>query len=174
MPTITSLGGKTLTACPNCDKLIIVDGESSHVAALDELDRHYDETPACLEWKNTRPTWDEIRERFAESEAERPPAPPLPTTHTPGPWSYYDRGGMGYDLEGVPDADRGYFENEYDAMLAAAAPDLLAACRESLAMVDDAYIATGHIRVAKTSEQRLRLEAAIAKATNRDQAHSRD
>lgn len=42
--------------------------------------------------------------------------------------------------------------------------DLLAACRECLAVVTECYEATGHIRAAKTSEQRLRIEAAIAKA----------
>jgi len=48
--------------------------------------------------------------------------------------------------------------------LIAAAPDLLAACKEALIIVDEAYDATGFIKVCKTSTQRMRLEAAIAKA----------
>lgn len=41
---------------------------------------------------------------------------------------------------------------------------LLAACKEMLAVVDEAYTATGYFKVAETSEQRLRLEAAFAAA----------
>ena len=51
-----------------------------------------------------------------------------------------------------------------NACLLEAAPDLLAACRDCLAVVDEAYQATSYIRVAHTSEQRLKIEAAIAKA----------
>lgn len=56
-------------------------------------------------------------------------------------------------------------ENAANARLIAAAPDLLAACKEALQMCDEAYQATGYVKIASTSEQRLRLEAAIAKAT---------
>jgi hypothetical protein len=38
---------------------------------------------------------------------------------------------------------------------------LLAACKEALAAVDEAYQATGFVKVAKTSAQRQRIEAAI-------------
>jgi len=37
----------------------------------------------------------------------------------------------------------------------------VAAVREAIVAIDEAYVKTGHIKVAKTSEQRLRLEAAI-------------
>ena len=60
------------------------------------------------------------------------------TEHTPGPWtveSGYADGwpgvngeGLVYWIEPVPIPDSGQFEREADAMLAAAAPDLLAAC----------------------------------------------
>lgn len=46
----------------------------------------------------------------------------------------------------------------------AAVDDLIAACEEALAIVDECYAATGHFKVAKTSKQRLRIEAAILKA----------
>jgi hypothetical protein len=39
---------------------------------------------------------------------------------------------------------------------------LLGACKECLIVVSDCYKSTGHIRVAQTSEQRLRIEKAIA------------
>ena len=58
-------------------------------------------------------------------------------------------------------------ETEANARLIAAAPDLLAACKEALAAVDEAYQATGFVRIMATSEQRLRIEAAIRKAEER-------
>jgi len=48
--------------------------------------------------------------------------------------------------------------------LIAAAPDLLEAAKEALAVVDECYRATGHFKVADTSGQRERLRAAIQKA----------
>ncbi len=36
------------------------------------------------------------------------------------------------------------------------------ACVEALSVVDECYAATGHIRVAKTSQQRMKIEAALA------------
>jgi len=42
--------------------------------------------------------------------------------------------------------------------------DLVAACREALKVVDECYEATGHIHVAKTSNQRMLIDAALAKA----------
>lgn len=52
------------------------------------------------------------------------------------------------------------------ARLMNAAPDLLAACKAALEGIDGAYQSTGsiHVRVAKTSEVRTKIEAAIAKA----------
>lgn len=51
-----------------------------------------------------------------------------------------------------------------DAELARVTEDrdrLRAACEECLKVVDECYEATGHIRAARTSEQRLRIEAAL-------------
>lgn len=75
-----------------------------------------------------------------------------------------------HDDWNICQADNDMFSRLHDecvanARLIAAAPDLLAACREALAVVDEAYQATGFIRIAATSEQRMRIEAAIAKAT---------
>ena len=42
--------------------------------------------------------------------------------------------------------------------------DLLEACKECLEVVDDCYEATGHVKVAVGSDQRTKIEAAIAKA----------
>src|SRR5690348_10066198 len=42
--------------------------------------------------------------------------------------------------------------------------DLLAAMEALLAACDEAYLATGFVKVSKTSEQRLLIEAAIAAA----------
>lgn len=105
------------------------------------------------------------------------------TKHTPGPWIYepesqdyrnapymvWTSKGPGYGtiaetnptglLPTSPD------EQAANARLIAAAPDLLAACQEALTAIDEAYQATGHVKIAKTSKQRLRIEAAIAKAT---------
>ena len=39
------------------------------------------------------------------------------------------------------------------------------ACTEALAVVDEAYAATGFIRIAKTSEQRQKIAAALAQET---------
>jgi hypothetical protein len=55
-------------------------------------------------------------------------------------------------------------ERDANAKLIAAAPDLLAACEECLKVIDECYEATGCIKVCRTSEQRLKIEAAIAKA----------
>ena len=41
---------------------------------------------------------------------------------------------------------------------------LLAACQECLTAIDDCYEKTGHFKMAKTSEQRMKIEAALAKA----------
>jgi hypothetical protein len=38
---------------------------------------------------------------------------------------------------------------------------LVAACKEALAAVDEAYTATGFLKVCRTSEQRLRIESAL-------------
>lgn len=43
--------------------------------------------------------------------------------------------------------------------------DLCEACREALQVVDEAYQATGYIKIAETSEQRLRIEAAMKETT---------
>ena len=54
--------------------------------------------------------------------------------HTPGPWGLWSRGGgdgslFGWDLDGPPEPQmRGTFAKYEDALLAAAAPDLLEAC----------------------------------------------
>lgn len=99
--------------------------------------------------------------------------------HTPGPWkvesfpevgkkgSVYVSGAEGWEVSPVCSTweTESRIKNEANAQLIAAAPDLLAACRECLSAVDEAYSATGHFRVAATSEQRMRLEAAITKAT---------
>lgn len=49
-----------------------------------------------------------------------------------------------------------------NARLAARCEGLEDACRETMAVVDEAYLATNYIKVAKTSYQRLRIEAALA------------
>lgn len=36
------------------------------------------------------------------------------------------------------------------------------ACKEMMAVVDECYVVTGHIKVARTSEQRMRIEALAA------------
>ncbi len=46
--------------------------------------------------------------------------------------------------------------------------DLLAACKEALKVVDDCYESTGHIKVAKSSAQRMAIEAAISAASGKD------
>ena len=51
------------------------------------------------------------------------------------------------------------------AIQRAAGPELLEACREALRVADEAYEATGYVKVAKTSRQRMAIEAAIEKAT---------
>ena len=63
------------------------------------------------------------------------------TEHTPGPWTVesgfvdgwpgLNGENMVYWIEPVPIPDSGQFEREADAVLAAAAPDLLAACEDS-------------------------------------------
>lgn len=82
---------------------------------------------------------------------------------TPGPWDVRpDIDGHHATVmrgpHGIPHI------NLPDAHLIAAAPEMYEACVEALAVVDDAYEATGHIRVAKTSHQRLKIESALAKA----------
>ncbi len=42
--------------------------------------------------------------------------------------------------------------------------ELLTACKEALVAVDESYLATGYIKICNTSEQRLRIEAAVARA----------
>ena len=54
------------------------------------------------------------------------------SAHTPEPWEHYDRGGMGWDIDGPPAGLRGAFRLEADARLAAAAPDMLEAAESSL------------------------------------------
>lgn len=101
--------------------------------------------------------------------------------HTPSPWVVRDftvgveKRLARIEIHGPTTSGRGFhpvctipsgFTNQRgDATLISASPDLLAACREALRMVDEAYEATGFFRVAATSEQRMRIEAAIAKAT---------
>ena len=50
------------------------------------------------------------------------------------------------------------------ARLRAVNAELLATCEETARVVDEAYEATGFIKVAKSSHQRMRIEAVIAKA----------
>lgn len=42
--------------------------------------------------------------------------------------------------------------------------ELLESCKKAMKVVDEAYLATGFIRVAKTSLERMAIESAIAKA----------
>jgi len=67
---------------------------------------------------------------------------------------------LGGPLRGPPEGCAG----PGDRGLIAAAPDLLEAAKEALAVVDECYRATGHFKVADTSGQRERLRAAIQKA----------
>ena len=47
-------------------------------------------------------------------------------TYTPEPWEHYDRGGMGWDIDGPPAGSaRRIPRIEADARLAASAPNLL-------------------------------------------------
>lgn len=109
-----------------------------------------------------------------------------PVVHTPGPWTVediFEDGGLdiiigyqipdagspipvahicGVDEHGGPPKTKK--EVAANARLIAAAPELLAACQQALLVVDEAYEATGFIRIAKTSLQRMSIEAAIAKA----------
>ena len=55
------------------------------------------------------------------------------SAHTSGPWEHYDRGGMGWDVDGPPQGIKGMFLREADARLAAAAPDMLAALERVIA-----------------------------------------
>lgn len=96
-------------------------------------------------------------------------------TPTQGPWFHNEEHGQVGSIEtahGIVIAQAQQISASVDdkhvrnanAKLMAAAHDLYEACRESLSMCDEAYEATGYIKVAKTSEQRMRLEAALAKA----------
>ena len=70
--------------------------------------------------------------------------------------------GTGSDHEEPEEIAR--WMNEADARLLVFGKDLLTACKESLEAVDECYKATGHFKVAETSDQRQRILAAIAKA----------
>ena len=67
----------------------------------------------------------------------------MPDQHTPGPWTfeyeneYHDGGGFAEWFEVQADGDRiAKVDEEADARLIAAAPDLLAACREVLGEIE--------------------------------------
>lgn len=100
-------------------------------------------------------------------------------THTPGEWEIADSDNrFVYALDAESGCNRFDLtvhcyqqyalpgEAAANARLIAAAPDLLEACKELLRAVDDVYTATGYFKLSDTSEQRLKIEAAIAKATN--------
>lgn len=92
--------------------------------------------------------------------------------HTPGPWAVEGARVVAFDasmrlLVAQVNVVRTGEERTANAHLIASAPDLLAACREMLSVVDEAYAATGYIKTAETSTQRQRIEAAIARAEGR-------
>ncbi len=100
-------------------------------------------------------------------------------SHTPGPWESdnlrvwaerdYEEQIYIASLKFADDTRLPLEEVEANVCLIAAAPDLLEACQEALAAVDEAYQATGYLKICKTSEQRLKIEAAIAKALGKEQ-----
>lgn len=103
---------------------------------------------------------------MSESEAKHTPGPTESWHVENEPYNVWDADGLLVCRVNAPlEPDEAWARGCRRARLIAAAPDLLAACQEMLITVDECYKATGHFKVAKTSEQRLRLEAAIAKAT---------
>jgi hypothetical protein len=97
-----------------------------------------------------------------------------PTQPTPGEWTakrFFDR-----KVYVVTDPDSKPFvgqvivspttcpEYEANAPILAAAKELLAACEIALKAIDEAYKATGYIKVAVTSKEREAITAAIMKA----------
>lgn len=85
----------------------------------------------------------------------------------PRPWT--DDVNPNQDVEVIAKLASNGRDGDAYARLFAASPRLLKACIECLKVVDDCYETTGHIRVAKTSHQRLQIEAAIAEALGQEQ-----
>lgn len=87
--------------------------------------------------------------------------------HTPGPWEIY-LGIEGYGIKGVCGGYYGDIENEADARLIAAAPELLEAAKLVIAWyeAEDDHSGTDfYERVEMCRESETALRAAIAKAT---------
>lgn len=94
--------------------------------------------------------------------------PSMANERTPGPWAavpgtidareedYFS----GWEIEGPPQAQRRQFARGSDARLAAAAPDLLAACEA----VSSAFYAPGVDAVVKLADAMDMIDAAIARA----------